>query len=203
MLDAHIRCDPAADCRADSSSRLIRLSSWSHDWLKRNGLPCPLRAPSGWRALPVVWLLRRRRALAILSFGADAARVVRCSLSVSTCPRLSAILSDSNQPQMNADARLIHGWQKQKRSRAGGAARSEAWSGGRAGFVSPPLAARMSTQLCRGFPCPCCHRYRLYKHIYTVQPKFPPWMLELSIRLVMRQDTQEEASKSGLALSRE
>ena len=29
----------------------------------------------------VVWLLRRRRALAILSFGADARRVVRCSLS--------------------------------------------------------------------------------------------------------------------------
>jgi len=68
----------------------------AHDWLKQKKAE---RA-----ALPAASAVRRRRAPAIPSFGADAARVVRCSLSVSTCPRLSAILSDSNQPQMNADA---------------------------------------------------------------------------------------------------
>jgi len=77
--------DPAADCRADSASRLIRLSSWSYDWLKRRKeaerAALPAASVVCRRALPVVWLLRRRRALAILSFGGDAARVVRCSLS--------------------------------------------------------------------------------------------------------------------------
>ena len=115
---------------------------------------------------------------------------------------MPAIVRYSFRFQSTADerrCRLIHDWLK----RNGLSCPLRAPSGGRSGFVPPLLAARMPTRLCRGFPCPCCHRYRLYKHIYTVQPKFPPWMLELSIRLVMRQDTQEEASKSGLALSRE